>query len=43
VRLPPKLEALLAIAEERGMPLAELIEEAVNSWLTKELEESEDL
>jgi hypothetical protein len=37
-----QLEELIAIAEERGVPLAELIEEAVDSWLAKELEEPDE-
>jgi hypothetical protein len=38
---PAQIDELLAIARDRGVPLAEIVEEAVNSWLTKELEESE--
>ena len=37
-----QLDALLALSEAKGVPLAELIDGAVNSWLTKELEELEE-
>jgi len=36
---PTLLHALLALAEAKGVPLAEVIEEAINRWLTKEFEE----
>jgi hypothetical protein len=38
---PNQIDKLLAIARDKGVPLAEIVEEAVNSWLTKELEELE--
>jgi hypothetical protein len=36
-----QLDALLALSEAKGVPLAELIDEAVNTWPTKELEEGD--
>jgi hypothetical protein len=39
---PAQLKELLAIAKERGVPLAEVVEEAVNLWLTREFEELDE-
>jgi hypothetical protein len=36
---PEQLDALLAIAKETGVPLSELIDEAIDQWLTKEFRE----
>ena len=38
VRLPAQLEQLLGLAEAKGVSLAELIEEALEQWLTKEFD-----
>jgi hypothetical protein len=39
---PDQIDKLLAIACNKGVPLAEVIDEAINRWLDKELEELED-
>jgi hypothetical protein len=36
-----QIDELLAIARDRGVPLADVINEAINRWLDKELEELE--
>jgi hypothetical protein len=38
---PDQIDELLAIARDRGVPLAEVIDEAINCWLDKELEDLE--
>jgi hypothetical protein len=39
---PDQIDALLAIARLKGVSLAELVEQAVNRGLAKELEDWED-
>lgn len=36
---PDQIDQLLALAEAKGVPLAELIDGALNSWLSKEFAE----
>jgi len=39
---PDQLEELLAIAEKKGVPLGQLVEEAINERLTRDFEEWEE-
>ena len=39
---PDQLEELLAIAEKKGVPLGQLVEEANNERLTRDFEEWEE-
>jgi len=39
---PDQLEELLAIVEKKGVPLGQLVEEAINERLTREFEEWEE-
>ena len=39
---PDQLEELIAIAEKKGVPLGQLVEEAINERLTRDFEEWEE-
>jgi hypothetical protein len=38
---PEQVDALLALALAKGVPLAELVDEALSTWLAKELDEGD--